>query len=324
MPPVIISRRWGRSRGLAIVAASVGTGLLLATVLHAAGVSTLLRQLAVRAAAPYEARGTVVAALGGRHLYLDCRGAGSPTVILEAGMGEDAGSWGAVLDDAARITRTCAYDRANRARSDPRGRHTLVDAAADLRAALAAAGEEPPFVVVGHSLGDSYARVFAGRHRDDVAGIVLVEGFAPDRFRRLIASAPPELAARWQANLDANVRSVEASETLDWATSEQQLVAVVLGDLRVEVVVAHQPFAIDRHVPDDLRAPLEALWRAGLADYSSRTRVEVLDEVGHQVQYDRPAAIVDAIERLVTARRAGAWLPACRRSTVAGSEVGAC
>lgn len=303
MVGVIPSRRT-RHR-LTIVVASVAAGLLLAAVLHAAGMSTLLRQLAARAVPPYEARGTSVPALAGRHLYLDCRGTGSPTVILESGMGEDAGSWGAVLGDAARITRTCAYDRVTRARSDPRDRHTLADAAADLRAALAAAGEQPPFVVVGHSLGDTYARVFASRDPAEVAGLVLVDGFAPDRFRRLIAAAPPELAARWQANLDANVRAVEATENLDWATSERQLAAVLLGDLPVEVIVAYQPFAIDQHIPEDLRAPLEAIWRAGLADYSSRTGVVVLDGVGHHIQYDRPAAIVDAVRRLVEATRAG-------------------
>jgi len=290
---------------LLVVGAAVAAGLLLALVLHAAGVSSLLRQLAVRAVAPYEPRGKTVPALGGRRLYLDCRGTGSPTAVLESGMGEDAGSWGAVLDDAARITRTCAYDRANRARSDLRGRHTLADAAADLRAALAAAGERPPFIVVGHSLGDTYARVFAGQNPADVAGLVLVDGFAPDRFRRLIAAAPPELAARWAANVDANVRAVEATERLDWAASERLLVAVALGDVPVEVVVAHQPFATDPRIPDELREPLEAIWRAGLADYSTRTRVEVLDGVGHHIQYDRPGAIVDAVRRLVDAARAG-------------------
>ena len=292
-------------RRLLTIAAAIVAGLLLAAVLHAAGLSRLVHELITRSVAPYEARGMLVAAGEGRRLYLDCRGSGSPTVVLEGGLGEDAGSWGAVLEDASRVTRTCAYDRANRGRSGARDRHTLVDAIADLRAALVAAGEAPPFVIVGHSLGDTYARVFAGRFPGDVAGLVLVEGFAPDRFRRLIAAAPPELAARWQANLDTNVRSVEAVEHLDWAASEDQLEAVDLAGLPVEVIVARQPFATDTHIPSDVRGPLEAIWRAGLADYSRRTRVQVLDGVGHQVQLEQPSSIVAAIERLVAAHRAG-------------------
>jgi len=99
--------------------------------------------------------------IGERSLYLDCRGSGSPTVVLEAGSGSDSATWSAVHDAIAGTTRTCAYDRAGRGRSDDRDTHTLGDAAADLRALLATAGEPGPFVFVGHSLGGSYARVFA-------------------------------------------------------------------------------------------------------------------------------------------------------------------
>jgi pimeloyl-ACP methyl ester carboxylesterase len=251
----------------------------------------------------YADLGRAVPALEGRHLYLDCRGAGSPTVVLEAGMGEDARSWGSVFPRLAGTTRTCAYSRANRWGSDPRGPHTLAEAAADLRAALAAAAERPPYVLVGHSLGEAFVRVFAGRNRADVAGLVLVDGFAPDRFRRLITLAPPDLAARWQANLDANIRSVEAIDRLAWAASEAELEAVDLGDMPVEVVVVPQPFAVDPHIPDGDRARLEAAWREGNATFSARTRVTLAEGAGHFVQWDRPELVVEAAERLVAAAR---------------------
>ncbi len=247
--------------------------------------------------------GRAVPALEGRHLYLDCRGVGSPTVILEAGMGMDARSWGSVFLQLAGATRTCAYSRVNRWGSDPRGPHTLADAATDLRAALAAAAERPPYVLVGHSLGDTYVRVFAGRNPADVVGLVLVDGFAPDRFRRLIALAPPDLAERWQANLDANIRSVEAIEGLAWAASEAELEAVDLGEMPVEVIVVPQPFAVDPYIPDGDRARLEAAWREGNATFSARTRVTLAEGAGHQVQLDRPDLVIEAAERLVAAAR---------------------
>ncbi|MGH2474301.1 MAG: alpha/beta fold hydrolase, partial [Candidatus Limnocylindrales bacterium] len=161
--------------------------------------------------------------IGGRALYLDCRGQGSPTVVLEAGMGDGARGWAPVIDGLAATSRTCAYDRAGRGSSDPRGQHTVADAAADLRAVLAAAGEAPPFIVVGHSLGEVYARVFADRHRTEVSGLVLVDGFSVDLesdwIHPLLGDLRPEYEARQQSLRDL----VADVEDLDWVASEQQL-----------------------------------------------------------------------------------------------------
>jgi pimeloyl-ACP methyl ester carboxylesterase len=211
----------------------------------------------------------------------------------------DARSWGAIFPGLAVTTRTCSYSRANRWGSDPRGPHTVAEAVADLRAALGAAGERPPFVLVGHSLGDVYVRVFAGRAPADVAGLVLVDPFGPYGFRRLIALAPPELAARWQANLDGNIAAVEATERLLWPASEEELATVDLGDLPVEVLVVPQPFATDPHIPDADRARLEAAWSAELAGVSRRTRVTLAPGASHMIHWDRPELVIEAVERLV-------------------------
>lgn len=247
----------------------------------------------------YADLGRAVPAREGRSLYLDCRGTGSPTVVFEAGMGMDARSWGTVFPAVAATTRACAYSRANRWGSDPRGPHTIGEAAADLRAALAAAGEAAPFVLVGHSLGDVYVRVFAGHAPGEVIGLVLLDPFGPDGFRRLIAVAPPEVAARWQANLDGNIAAVEATERLRWPASEAELATVDLGNLPVEVVVVPQPFATDPHIPDDDRARLEAAWNAELAAISRATRVTLAPGSSHMIHWDRPELVVEAVRRLV-------------------------
>ncbi len=291
-------------RRILLAAGAVVAGLVLGlslSVVQAGGWERWLGRHGI--VAGYGDQGRAVPALEGRYLYLDCRGSGSPTVVLEAGMGMDARSWGAVFPQLASSTRTCAYSRANRWGSDPRGPHTLSEAAADLRAALASAGERPPFLLVGHSLGDTCVRVFAGRYPAEVAGLVLVDGFAPDRFRRLIAMATPALAARWQADLDANIRSVEAIEHLAWSASEAELEAVDLGDLPVEVVVVPQPFDVDPDIPDGDRARLEAAWREGNATFSTRTRVTFAGGSSHNVQWDRPELVIEAAERLVAVAR---------------------
>jgi pimeloyl-ACP methyl ester carboxylesterase len=292
-------RRWSRRRRLATVTAAVLAGLAIGAGLSVATAGGLEHWLSARGIIPgYGDLGRSVPALDGRRLYLDCRGAGSPTVVLEAGSGMDARSWGTVFPALAGTTRTCAYSRANRWGSDPRETHTVGEAVADLRAALAAAGEAPPFLLVGHSLGDVYVRVFAGAHRAEVAGLVLVDPFGPDQFRRLIAQAPAATAERWQANLDGNIRAVEAADGLDWAPSEVELAAVDLDAPPVETVVVPQPFATDPHIPDGDRERLEAVWYAEMATVSRRATVTLAPGSGHLIQWDRPALVIDAVERV--------------------------
>jgi pimeloyl-ACP methyl ester carboxylesterase len=291
-------------RRIGIVAGAIGAGLAIGFALSIATAGGWDAWLGRHGSVPvYADLGRAVPALDGRRLYLDCRGEGSPTIVLEAGMGMDARSWGAVFPRLAATTRTCTYSRANRWGSDARGSHTLVDAAADLRAALGAAGEQPPFVLVGHSLGDAYVRVFAGAHPGEVAGLALVDPFGPDQFRRLIASAPADVATRWQASLDGNIRAVEATENLAWSASEVELGEVQLGDLPVEVVVVPQPFATDPYIPDGDRARLEDAWYAGMAGVSGRSRVTLVPGSSHMIQWDRPDIVIEAVERLVTATR---------------------
>jgi pimeloyl-ACP methyl ester carboxylesterase len=161
-------------------------------------------------------------------------------------------------------------------------------------------------VLVGHSLGDVYVRLFAAGHPGETAGLVLVDPFAPDRFRRLIALASPELAARWQAGLDGNIGMVEAIEQLDWPASERELDEAELGTRPVEVVAVPQPFAVDPFIPDDLRDVLARTWEEGLTSFSTSTTLTLATGSSHFVQWDRPDLVVAAARRLVEAVRAGA------------------
>lgn len=125
--------------------------------------------------------------VGGRKMHIDCRGTGSPTVILESGLGTGGSpSWTLVHDEIAGFTRTCAYDRAGIMWSDPKD--TPQDAAAvaaDLHALLKGAGIGDPLVLVGHSIGGPYTRTYVGKYGDQVAGLVMVDPSHPDQVARL-------------------------------------------------------------------------------------------------------------------------------------------
>lgn len=114
--------------------------------------------------------------LGGYALHIRCTGQGSPAVILESGLGSDSLGWASVQPALARQTRVCAYDRAGYGWSDrsPRPRTAMI-AVDELRALLQKAGVAPPYVLVGHSLGGVYVKLYAHRYPAEVAGLVLVD-----------------------------------------------------------------------------------------------------------------------------------------------------
>lgn len=176
-------------RWLKRIALGVGV-LLLVAVAGGSAYEAYARRAALREHPP---RGALVDIGGGRRLHLDCRGTGAPTVVLEAGL-DTAGSlaWSAVHDRIAAGTRACAYDRAGVMWSDPRTGATDAEAiAADLHAALAAAHEPGPFVLVGHSLGGPLTMTYARLYPAEVAGIVFVDASHPDQLRRFDAAGIP-------------------------------------------------------------------------------------------------------------------------------------
>jgi pimeloyl-ACP methyl ester carboxylesterase len=124
--------------------------------------------------------------VGGRRIQIDCRGIGAPVVVFEAGLDiNGALSWSAVHAGVAQTTRACAYSRAGILWSDPRqGPSHSVNIAEDLHTLLINAGEKPPFVLVGHSLGGLYIVNYTTRFPSDVAGLVLVDAAHPEQVER--------------------------------------------------------------------------------------------------------------------------------------------
>jgi pimeloyl-ACP methyl ester carboxylesterase len=124
--------------------------------------------------------------VGDHRLHLSCTGSGGPTVVLLGGMGETSAAWGLVQPAVAGTTRVCAYDRAGQAWSDSApGPKDGVQVAADLHTLLSRAGEPGPYVLAGHSVGGTYAMVYAAEYPDDVAGLVLLDSASPEQFTAL-------------------------------------------------------------------------------------------------------------------------------------------
>ena len=122
----------------------------------------------------------------GRQMHIYCSGAGSPTIIVEAGLGSDWLGWQGVQPQLARLTRICTYDRSGLGWSEPRaGKHDAEAIVRQMHTLLDEAGVARPFVFVGHSAGGLYAREYAREFPSEIAGVAMVDSASPHQIDEL-------------------------------------------------------------------------------------------------------------------------------------------
>jgi pimeloyl-ACP methyl ester carboxylesterase len=270
--------------------------------------------------------------IGGRKLYIACRGKGSPTVILIGGLRASADDWMETLagkpnvfSAVAAFTRVCAYDRPGTpvgdqpSRSDPVAQPTTAaDAVADLHALIVAAGIETPAVLVGHSYGGLITRLYASTYPDEVSGMVLVDALS-EGLRQ--AETQQEWATQRElisGHTNDSVRLYPALEQLDVDRSFDQLLASSpIKPMPLIVLSADRPWGpqvpaliakgeLPADVPMDFgyvtdRAQKEA--QAKLAALVPGAKHITETHSGHEIHKDQPQLVTDAIREVVEAVR---------------------
>jgi pimeloyl-ACP methyl ester carboxylesterase len=122
----------------------------------------------------------------GRQMHLNCSGAGSPTLLIEAGAGADSFGWMGIQQKLSPLARVCTYDRAGHGWSEPRSGPRDAEAIAhELHALLELAGVPRPLVFAGHSAGGLYVREYAREFPSEVAGVVLIDSSSPQQIDEL-------------------------------------------------------------------------------------------------------------------------------------------
>jgi len=154
-----------RARHIVFIVAGLITFIALAGVTYQSVATALERRKF-----PYPGR---LIAVGDHQLHLHCVGKGAPTVVLEGPAAGMSMGWWWVQDDVAKTTRVCSYDRAGLGWSEAGdGGYRAARVPDELHTLLERAGERGPFVIVGHELGASFARMYASRFRDQTAALV--------------------------------------------------------------------------------------------------------------------------------------------------------
>ena len=226
-------------------------------------------------------------------LHLDCAGEGAPTIVLVAGLNTSGGTFRDLRRRLARTAQACFYDRAGIGDSDPLD-DAVPDpspgsAAADLRATLAAAGIEPPYVLLGWSYGGLVTQAYAADFPDELAGLVLEDTSVREQFT---GGGLTDASFVWQ----------EGGRVVDNAKARRELADLDLGDVPV---VALSQDADEPWMP--------AWWRSHdrLARATSEGVHAIATGSGHAMHQDVPRLVLRAVEAVWAAASTGAGLPGC-------------
>lgn len=253
-------------------------------------------------------------AVDGHRIQIACVGpidSGRPTVIFEAGLGGDLGTWSNVLTELQSTDRACSYERLGTGRSDmaPGPRTTSVQVA-ELRSVLEQAGVEPPYVLVGYSVGGWNVMVHNDLHGGDVVGAVLADVRPPGVSARWLEALPPEKPGEAEGlrlnREDLTVFEADPAmnpELLDLRKSAAEALATGgFGDKPLIVLAAADTTAITDGLDGELAAAFESAWwelQQAMADQSTAGRLERVENATHDMPWERTDAIVAAVRAVL-------------------------
>lgn len=251
--------------------------------------------------------------VGGYKLRIRCAGQGTPSVIIDSGLGDPAassGGWRVVTSEIAKTTQICLYDRAGLGGSNPapgqyQSSRTSQDMVNDLHTLLVNANVAAPYILVGASIGGYNAHLYAGQYPKEVAGVVLVDSAHPDQWSEILAVLPPEEPTESYAlqNLRSSTNPLSNNENLDVNESAAQVRAIKsLGDLPI-VVLTRTPGLIFPDLPPDLSAKIDQIWQdlqIDLTGLSSNSTQMIATQAGHDIAADEPQLVIDAILKVIS------------------------
>lgn len=258
-------------------------------------VATLLLAIAFGSCASMD--GVPTSVLAERKVEHVVTGKGMPAVVFENGLGGRLEWWSKVLPDIATETTVFAYNRpgigASAPATTPRDGVTVVE---ELRATLRARGIAPPYVLVGHSIGGLYVQLYARRHPNEVAGLVLVDSTHPEQLSG--AGAREKWPVLVKLAIDVASPGVAQEELASLPATGAALVALPpFTGKPVTILSAAKPMSESSELARDSNAK-----RIDILRLNPGAR-QVWVDSGHAIPLEKPEAVVTAIREILSTLR---------------------
>ena len=175
--------------------------------------------------------------VNGYRMHMVCTGAGSPTLLLEAGIGDDFLSWRRVQPELSKVTRVCSYDRAGYGWSDARKEaRDTGHVVAELHDLVEQAGIGGPIVLMGHSAGGLFIRKYATLYPQGIVGMIFVDASTPTQVERMPKEFPMVEDFTWdKLLLPFGITRLRGHCGVDDATTPEMKSELEFHDCRREI-----------------------------------------------------------------------------------------
>jgi pimeloyl-ACP methyl ester carboxylesterase len=248
---------------------------------------------------------------GGHELRMLIAGTGGPTIVLEDGIGNGIDLQSELQAELAKLSMVVAYDHAGTGGSDPGPvARDARQVALELRHALQSAGLQPPFLLIGGSIGAEYIRIFAHEFPADTAGLILLDP-TPD-WDRLLEWAEihdpsrketyRQLGRNAHAMMDRLMEVQESGRSAEWASREttraQARQAFPMPNLPVVQITGAGGQQTSPEVADKVR-----FFDAWLKKHMPRAKHVLATRSGHAVTLTDQQLVLDEVRQMLKTLR---------------------
>lgn len=236
--------------------------------------------------------------VNGHNLFCTYYLNGCPTVIFEAGLGDDSEVWRNIQNNVSCLTSTLSYDRAGIGKSEvgftPRSAEDIVK---DLFHLLTKLSLNPPFILVGHSFGGLVMRLFASTYPNLIAGMILVDAVPENKEEHFEKVLPDHLKIRNREYLENPELN---PEKIDKVVSYKQILnRKRIFDFPMTIITRGQPDIARGDWPNEEILKIEQELQSEFLQLSRNSKRIIATKSGHYIQEDEPELVIDAIRELI-------------------------
>ena len=252
-------------------------------------------------------------------IHLHCVGEGSPIIVFDSGVGGSHMDWINVQSSAGELTQACSYDRSGYGWSEmgikPRTSKRIVN---ELTQLLKKAKKEPPYILVGHSFGGLNMQLFARANPDNVIGLILIDSIHVEQYKRfedagieiptvnttrfLLGSKDQVTRGMPDEYKDIAYRLVRSDKALSSMFNELRNINISTEEIKNANEMPDIPVTVITHgkkVWDSaMFKNMEEIWlelQAKLSKSTSKGKLLVAEESGHNIHLNQPKLILDEI-----------------------------